>query len=179
MPPPSPLRRPAVARGQNTLQDQVLACLRMEVQEQTNLLKLFSDQQACIIRRESDRVMILVDAIQKQAELVARIRSRRESISAQMAATRSKVSRVVRLGELAARFSSEAQPVLKSLIEDLLRLSDQVRRKANQNQVLLARSIEVIRDLLEELTPTNPARTYENDGRVKISLIGTAAAYRS
>ncbi len=150
----------------------------MEVQEQENLLKLFTEQQTRIIRRESDQVMILVASIQKQAEFVNRIRSRREVLSAQLV-PRARVKRVVRLGELAARFSAASQPVLKSLIEDLMRLSDQVRRKANQNQVLLARSIEVIRDLLEELTPTNPARTYENDGRVKISLIGTAAAYRT
>jgi flagellar biosynthesis/type III secretory pathway chaperone len=70
------------------------------------------------------------------------------------------------------------QPMLRALTDELLRIADHVRRKANQNQMLLARSIEVIRDLLEELTPTNPARTYENDGRVKISLKGTAAAYR-
>jgi flagellar biosynthesis/type III secretory pathway chaperone len=178
MPPPSPLRRPAAVRGQGSMQDQVLACLRMEIQEQGALLGLFAEQQKSIIQRESDRVMMLVDAIQQQIELVHRVRSRREIVVASLV-PRSRVSRTTRLSDLVTRFPAPMQPMLRALTDELLRLADHVRRKANQNQMLLARSIEVIRDLLEELTPSNPARTYENDGRVKISLKGTAAAYKS
>jgi flagellar biosynthesis/type III secretory pathway chaperone len=159
------------------MQDQVLACLRMEIQEQGALLGLFAEQQKSIIQRESDRVMMLVDAIQQQVELVHRVRTRREMVAASLM-MRGRGARSPRLSELVPRFPAPMQPMLRALTDELLRLADHVRRKANQNQMLLARSIEVIRDLLEELTPSNPARTYENDGRVKISLKGTAAAYR-
>jgi flagellar biosynthesis/type III secretory pathway chaperone len=178
MPPPSPLRRPTTVRGQGSLQDQVLACLRLEIQEQGALLGLFGEQQKAIIQRQSDMVMMLVDSIQKQVELVHRVRSRREAVTSSLV-PRSRVSRTLRLSDLVTRFPAPMQPMLRALTDELLRLSDHVRRKANQNQMLLARSIEVIRDLLEELTPSNPARTYENDGRVKITLKGTAAAYKS
>ncbi len=178
MPPPSPLRRPTAARGQGTLQEQVLVCLQMEIKEQTSLLSLFGEQQKAIIQRQSDMVLMLVDSIQKQVAVVNRVRSRREMVTSSLA-PRSRVSRTTRLSDLITRFSAPMQPTLRGLTDELLRLSDQVRRKANQNQMLLARSIEVIRDLLEELTPSNPARTYENDGRVKITLKGTAAAYKS
>ncbi len=160
------------------MQEQVLACLRMEIQEQGALLGLFAEQQKSIIQRESDRVMMLVDSIQKQIDIVHRVRSRREMVVASLA-PRTRPSRGARLSELINRFSTPMQPMLRALTEELVRISDQVRRKANQNQMLLARSIEVIRDLLEELTPSNPARTYENDGRVKITLKGTAAAYKT
>lgn len=172
------MRRPTAARGQGSLQDQVLACLRMEIQEQGALLGLFAEQQKAIVQRESDRVMMLVEAIQRQIELVYRVRSRREMVMASLV-PRSRVSRATRLTDLVTRFPAPMQPMLRALTDELIRLADHVRRKANQNQMLLARSIEVIRDLLEELTPSNPARTYENDGRVKISLKGTAAAYKS
>lgn len=179
MPPPSPVRRPPGQRGPAaSLQDQVLACLRAEIQEHGVLLHIFSEQQKSIIQRESDRVMISVDAVQKQVDVVNRIRSRREMLTSGMV-PRSRVSRTTPLSELVKRFPPPMQPLLQALVDELIRISDQVRRKANQNQMLLARSIEVIRDLLEELTPANPARTYENDGRVKISLSGTAAAYKT
>ena len=165
-------------RGPATPQDQVVACLRAEIQEQGVLLGIFADQQRAIMQRESDRVMIFVDAVQKQVEIVQKVRSRREALTSQMG-PRSRLKRPTPLSELVKHFQSPMQPLLRALVEELLRISDQVRRKANQNQVLLARSIEVIRDLLEELTPANPARTYENDGRVKISLSGTAAVYKS
>ena len=172
------MRRPTAVRGQGSLQDQVLACLRMEIQEQGALLGLFAEQQKAIIQRESDRVMMLVDGIQQQIELVHRVRSRRELLMTSLV-PRGRVTRAPRLSDLVTRFPAPMQPLLRALTDELIRLSDHVRRKANQNQMLLARSIEVIRDLLEELTPSNPARTYENDGRVKITLKGTAAAYKS
>jgi flagellar biosynthesis/type III secretory pathway chaperone len=152
--------------------------LRAEIQEHGVLLSIFSDQQRAIMQRESDRVMIFVEAVQKQVDIVSRIRSKREMLMSQMV-PRSRVTRATSLSELVKLFPPPMQPLLQALVEELLRMSDQVRRKANQNQVLLARSIEVIRDLLEELTPANPARTYENDGRVKISLSGTAAVYKT
>jgi flagellar biosynthesis/type III secretory pathway chaperone len=161
-----------------SLQDQIIGCLRAEIQEHGVLLSVFTDQQKAIMQRESDRVMIFVEGVQRQVDLVNRIRSRREALTAQMV-PRSRITRVTPLSELAKRFPPPMQPLLQALVEELLRIAEQVRRKANQNQVLLARSIEVIRDLLEELTPANPARTYENDGRVKISLSGTAAAYKT
>ena len=92
---------------------------------------------------------------------------------------RVRVTRTTPLSEFIKGFQPAVQPLLRQLVDELLRVSDHVRRKANQNQVLLARSIEVIRDLLEELGPTNSARTYEIDGRVKISLSGTTATYHS
>ena len=174
MPTPSPIRRPVGPRSSGSIQEQVVSCLRMEIQEHGSLLALFSDQQKAIMQRESERVMMLLDAVQRQVEA----RQYREMLMAQIA-PRSKVTRTTSLSELVKRFPPALQPLLRSLVEELLRISDHVRRKANQNQVLLARSIEVIRDLLEELTPTNSARTYENDGRVKISLSGTTAVYRS
>ena len=166
-----------MARGQGSLQEQVLACLRMEIQEQGALLGLFAEQQKAIIDRQSDRVMMLVDAIAKQVDLVTRVRARREQMMTQLV-PRTRISKTTRLMDLVTRFPGPMQPMLRAMVEELTRIADHVRRKANQNQMLLARSIEVIRDLLEELTPVNSARTYENDGRVKISLTGTAAAYK-
>ena len=155
-----------------------MACLRKEIQEHGALLALFSEQQKAIMQRQSERVLMLLDAVQQQVDALHRARNYREMLMAQVV-PRSRVTRTTPLSELVKRFPPAVQPLLRQLVDELLRVSDHVRRKANQNQVLLARSIEVIRDLLEELGPTNSARTYEIDGRVKISLSGTTATYHS
>jgi flagellar biosynthesis/type III secretory pathway chaperone len=152
--------------------------MRVEIQEHGELLALFDEQQRAILGREAARVMDLVDAVQKQVDAVQNARVRREALMAQ-AVSRAKISRDTPLMEIMKRFPVSVQPLLQALGEELLRISDQVRRKANQNQILLARSIEVIRDLLEELSPRGAAKVYENDGRVKITLTGTGAAFKT
>ncbi len=155
-----------------------MACLRKEIQEHGALLALFSEQQKAIMQRQSERVLMLLDAVQQQVDALYRARNYREMLMAQ-SVPRVRVTRTTPLSDFIKGFQPAIQPLLRQLVDELLRVSDHVRRKANQNQVLLARSIEVIRDLLEELGPTNSARTYEIDGRVKISLSGTTATYRS
>ena len=71
-------------RGPATLQDQVVACLRAEIQEHGVLLGIFSAQQKAIMQRESDRVMIFVDDVQRQVDLVQKVRSRRDMLMSQM-----------------------------------------------------------------------------------------------
>jgi flagellar biosynthesis/type III secretory pathway chaperone len=176
---PPPIRRPAGARpGGGSLQDMVIAAMRSEIQEHGALLALFDEQQRAILSRDAARVLALVEAVQKQVDAVHGARSRRENLMAQ-AISRSRLPRDIPLLEFMKRFAPTVQPLLQALVEELMRISEQVRRKANQNQILLARSIEVIRDLLEELSPRGAAKVYENDGRVKITLSGTGAAYRT
>ncbi len=175
---PSPIRRPVGPRSVGSLQDQVIAGMRAEIQEHGALLSLFDEQQKAILNRDAPRVMLLVDAIQKQVDVLQTARSRREMLMAQ-AISKARISRETPLAEVLKRFAPAVQPLLQALLSELLRITDQVKRKANQNQMLLARSIEVIRDLLQEFSPTSAARTYENDGRVKITLSGTGAAYKT
>lgn len=176
---PPPIRRPVGPRpGGGSLQDMVILAMRAEIQEHGALLGLFDEQQRAILGRDAARVMSLVEVVQKQVDAVQGARSRREALMAQ-AVSRARISRETPLLEVMKRFSPAVQPLLQALVEELMRISEQVRRKANQNQVLLARSIEVIRDLLEEISPRGAAKVYENDGRVKITLSGTGAAYKT
>jgi flagellar biosynthesis/type III secretory pathway chaperone len=176
---PPPIRRPAGLRpGGGNLQDMVIGALRSEIEEHGAMLALFDEQQRAILGRDAARVIALVEAVQKQVDAVQNARSRREALMAQ-AVSRARIAQDTPLLEIMKRFSPAVQPLMQALGEELLRISEQVRRKANQNQILLARSIEVIRDLLEELSPRGAAKVYENDGRVKITLSGTGAAYKT
>lgn len=158
--------------------EQVVAALRMEIQEQGALLGLFEEQQKAIIRRDSDRVLYLVDAIARQVEVAQGVRSRREQLMTQ-ALVRARVSPKTPLMALIPQFPVAFQPMMRALIEEVIRIADRVRSKANQNQVLLARSIDLIRELLEEVNPQPGGRIYDEGGTLKIKLSGTGTAYIS
>lgn len=156
--------------------EQVVMAMRGEIQEQGALLGLFEEQQLAIINRDSNKVLTLVALVQKQVDTAQAARSRRELLMAQ-ALRRAKISPQTPLLELVPQFPPALQPLMRALVEEVIRIADRVRVKANQNQVLLARSIDLIRELLEEVSPQPGGRIYDEGGSVKIKLSGTGKAY--
>jgi len=156
--------------------EQMVAAMRSEIQEQGALLGLFELQQKAIVNRDSSKVLLLVGAIQKQVDVAQNARNRRELLMAQ-ALKRARFSPKTPLMALVPQFPPALQPMLRALIEEVIRIADRVRSKANQNQVLLARSIDLIRELLEEVSPQPGGRIYDEGGTLKIKLSGTGTAY--
>ena len=60
------------------------------------------------------------------------------------------------------------RPLVEALATEVNRLIGKVRRRAQQNQMLLARTIEVTQELCEKLKPGTVTRTYAPDGKMKI-----------
>jgi hypothetical protein len=163
-------------RTASSFHEQVVVAMRGEIQEQGALLGLFEEQQRAIIQRDSVKVMSLVTVIQRQVEVAQMARSRREVLMAQ-ALKRARISPQTPLMALIPQFPTALQPLMRALVEEVIRIADRVRAKANQNQVLLARSIELIRELLEEVSPQPGGRIYDEGGSVKMKLSGTGKAY--
>ena len=158
--------------------EQMIAAMRGEIQEQGALLGLFEEQQKAIVARDSDKVLGLVGAIQRQVDVAQMAKARREALMMN-ALQRSRISPKTPLTALLPQFPPAYQPMLRAMIEEVIRVADRVRSKANQNQVLLARSIDVIRELLEEIAPQPGGRIYDEGGSLKIKLSGTGTAYIS
>lgn len=173
---PSPFRPKVGPRAAPSFHEQVVVAMRAEIQEQGALLGLFEEQQRAIINRDSVKVMALVTVIQKQVEVAQMARGRREMLMAQ-ALKRARISPQTPLMQLIPQFPAAIQPLMRALVEEVIRIADRVRAKANQNQVLLARSIELIRELLEEVSPQPGGRIYDEGGSVKMKLLGTGKAY--
>ena len=149
--------------------------LRDEVQEHGALLNLFEEQQAAILRREPDLVLTVADAITKQLELIRSCQQcRKEAVRA--AAIDTGCPEDTSLIKLIPNFSATAWPLLRALVSEVNRLVRQTRRRARQNQMLLARTIEVSQELIQRLNPGTITRTYSADGRVEIGA--TAAEKR-
>lgn len=176
MSPPPPFRPRVGASAPVGFHDQVLSALRAEIQEQGALLGLFEEQQRAIIQRDSARVLSLIIAIQKQVETAITVRNRREIMMGQ-ALRRARISPKTPLTALLPQFPVPKQPLLRALIEEVVRVAERVRSKANQNQMLLARSIDLIREFLDEISPQLGGKIYDEEGALKIKLSGTGTAY--
>lgn len=141
--------------------------LRAEVQEHGALLNLFEEQQAAILRREPDLVLNLAEAITRQLDLIRSCqRQRKDAVRA--TALEAGCAENIPLSALIPHFQTAAQPLLEALMTEVNRLIRQTRRRARQNQMLLARTIETSRLILERLKPGSMSKTYSANGRVEV-----------
>ena len=141
--------------------------LRDEMQEHGALLNLFEEQQAAILRREPDMVLHIAETIARQAELIRECQKRRV-VAMRAAAARAGCAEDTALTKLLPYLPAEALPLLQALISEVNRLVRQTRRRARQNQMLLARTIEASQELLERFNPGTVSKTYSSRGRVEL-----------
>lgn len=146
--------------------------LREELQEHGALLNLFEEQQDAILRRQPDVVLILAEAIAKQAELIRVCQKRRKEV-VRAAAAEAGCPQETSLFGLLPYFPQAARPMLEALVDEVNRLVRQTRRRARQNQMLLVRTIEVSQQVLQRLNPGTVTKTYAANGQIEI---GAAAA---
>ncbi len=146
--------------------------LREEMQEHGALLNLFEEQQAAILRREPDLVLNVAEAITKQAELIRQCQKRRTA-AVRATAAGAGCPEGTSLSRLIPYFPTAAWPLLRALVSEVNRLIRQTRRRARQNQMLLARTIEVSQEILRRLNPGAVTKTYSAQGRVEIGPTAT------
>ncbi len=144
--------------------------LRDELQEHGALLNLFEEQQAAILQRQPDVVLSVADAISEQVELIRECQRRRKDV-VHATATEAGFPKDLPLSGLIQHFPTAAEPLLQALIGEVNRLVRQTRRRARQNQMLLARTIEVSQEILQRISPSTVTRTYSAKGRVEIGAV--------
>ena len=143
--------------------------LREEVTEYGGLLNLFEKQQAAILRREADEVLSVNDSIELQVRILEARRKERELVAHGHAASIGRPADIT-LRELTSFFEEPVRPLLLALIDEVNSLVSRSRRRAQQNQMLLARCIEVSQQIIQRLNPAGVTTTYNPNGRVMISV---------
>lgn len=146
----------------------LIELLRSELEEYGGLLALLEDQQAAIVARAPDRVLEINTSINDQMRTIQMRREAREEFSASLA-VRLEQAPTSTIRELIRFFRQPIQPLMDALIIEINNLVTRARRRAQQNQMLLARSIEVLQDVLRQLNPETMHKVYGADGR---SLFG-------
>lgn len=150
--------------------------LRDEMKEHGGLLNLFDEQQAAILRREPDAVLAVIESISMQARTIDFCRKQREALVKQCAAAVN-LPEESPLSHLLTHFTEAVRPLLQALIDEVNHLISRTKKRARQNQMLLARSIEVSQQILQRLNPEAVTKTYSPKGRVQIAALSARPRY--
>jgi flagellar biosynthesis/type III secretory pathway chaperone len=146
----------------------IAECLRQELAEYGELLRLFEQQQESLFKRDSDNVLRLGSAIEDQARILQDSRVRREQMVTAFAASQNLTDATTIRG-LLPHIEAAARPLLEALINEINHLLHRVRRTSRHNHTLLSRTLELHSETLRQLRPDAFSSTYSPDGRLSIS----------
>lgn len=149
------------------LQEQLITSLRSELEEYGGLLNLLERQQEAVLGRKPDSVLELVTQIDAQIASTHACRKRREATANELACL-SQVQGAATLRKLLPHFRAALRPLIEALADEVNRLIAETKRRAQQNQILLARSVELTQELISHVSPRAVSKTYSARGRMKI-----------
>jgi flagellar biosynthesis/type III secretory pathway chaperone len=157
--------------------ESIVDALRAELAEYGGLLHYFEAQQQSLLARDSAAVLHLSTEIETQTRSAAERREQREQLVATFAREHQQPANAT-LRSLLPLIESAAQPLLEALIAEVNVLLHRVRRANRHNHALLARTVELHQELLQQLRPTAFTKTYSPDGRVSVAAPGASASLR-
>lgn len=138
----------------------LIQALQAELGEYGALLHLFEQQQTCVLRHDSTGYLELNVLVEEQMATLARCRSLRQGLAGAVAREHRKAPETPLL-EMAESLPAARRPLIRALVEEINRLVELARRRAQQNQLLLARCIDTARAVISTL---RPAETYSARG---------------
>jgi hypothetical protein len=141
--------------------------LRMELQEYGGLLALFEEQQNAILCRDPEQVLATQDAIVAQLKMINALRKQREALVLALSPAGG-IAEKVSVRALLPSFAEPVRPLLEALMQEINGLVTRTKRRAKQNQMLLARSSEVSQQISQRLNPESFARPHSARGKIKL-----------
>lgn len=146
----------------------IAECLRAELVEYGELLRLFEVQQISIFNREADDVLRYSGEIEAQAHRVGEVRAQREVTVSEFATSNGQPS-TTSLRAMLPLIEPDARPLLEALINEVNTLLHRVRRTSRHNHSLLARTVEMHQETLQQLRPHAFTKTYSAGGRLAVA----------
>ncbi|PTX90926.1 flagellar protein FlgN [Opitutus sp. ER46] len=156
----------------------IVECLRAELQDYGELLRLFEAQQRSLFNREADQVLLLANEIEAQAQRLSDCRGQRESAVAEFADSLGQ-PRNTSLRAMLPLIEADARPLLEALINEVNALLHRVRRTSRHNHSLLARTVELHQETLQMLRPQSYTKTYSPAGRVSVATTHAPSTLRA
>jgi flagellar biosynthesis/type III secretory pathway chaperone len=153
-------------------------CLRAELQDYGELLRLFEEQQRSLFARDPEAVLHYAAEIEAQAHRLSECRTRRETAVAEFAVRHGQPS-TSSLRSLLPHIEADARPLLEALINEVNALLHRVRRTSRHNYSLLSRTVEMHQETLQQLRPKSFTRTYSPAGRMSMASAVPASTLRA
>jgi flagellar biosynthesis/type III secretory pathway chaperone len=156
----------------------IAECLRDELADYGELLRLFEAQQRSLFNREPDAVLRYANEIEIQANTLGVARTKRERVVAEFAIAHGQPS-TISLRAMLPLIEADARPLLEALINEVNTLLHRVRRTSRHNHTLLARTVEMHQETLQQLRPQSFTKTYSSGGRVSVATAAGASTLRA
>lgn len=152
--------------------------LRAELAEYGELIRLFEAQQRSLFSREPNEVLRYATEIEAQAVVLAGFREARERVVAEFASAHG-YSSGTSLRAMLPAIEPDARPLLEALIHEVNLLLHRVRRTSRHNHTLLARTLELHQEILQQLRPQAFTKTYSPGGRLSVAATQQASTLRA
>jgi hypothetical protein len=128
------------------------------------MLARLDEQQELVIHRVSQELPASVDAVQAQSAIIEATRRQREQTQRQTAVALGLPAEST-LGQISQSAPANYRPLVEALVQENNELLFRVQQRARQNHLLLSRSLELMKNLVESLLPGNPNPTYNEEGQ--------------
>ena len=153
--------------------DAIVSLLRGEMEEYGELLSLFNDQQNAVLRRDADALLAITDDVNAQLA-VAKQRGHERDKTVRLLVSRVAGKDSGSLRAIIHHAPEAARSLIEALVDEVNSLIRRAQRRARQNQMLIARSIEVSQQLIERLSPAAVSKTYSRQGQLKVTTASVA-----
>jgi|GEM_PF-2107865 len=141
--------------------------LRKELEEYGALFNLLDEQQRCICARESESLLALCEAIERQTLQCNQLRKQREQSISCMLDDWGIAREFASMASLIPLFPDTKQPLINALVEQINNNIARIRQKSRQNQLLLSRANEVIEHIIFTVQPQT-VKTYNRKGNISL-----------
>jgi|SRR3954453_17135386 hypothetical protein len=142
--------------------DNLIEALRNELQQYGEMLALLDHQRELVKQRGSDDILHSIAAISAQSAMIQVARETRMFNQRQLAqALKERLDAA--FGTLIPRLPAEYQPLVRALIQENNELLLRVRDRAQENQVLLRRSVDMMQQFITAITPQKRAPSGKDD----------------
>jgi flagellar biosynthesis/type III secretory pathway chaperone len=156
----------------------LVGALRDELQQYGEMLALLDRQQEQVKARAADQVFQSISQIQAQAGAIQNAREAREKCR-RAAARECRQPETVAFVDLIPCLPPDYRPLLRALVEENNHLLVRVRQRVRQNNVLLRRSVELMRELLRTLFPAHQTSVYNGNGHKRAPVLAGRSLYNA
>jgi len=134
----------------------LIEALRNELQQYGEMLALLDHQQELVDQSGADNILQSNSAINTQSATIQTAREKRQSVQQQLAQTINQPTDST-FAQLMPLLPAHYRPLVGALVQENNELLERVRQRAQRNQHLLRRSLELMQRFITTLSPQDHA----------------------
>jgi flagellar biosynthesis/type III secretory pathway chaperone len=162
----------------NSKLEQLVAALRVELQHYGEMLALLERQQHLVIHRATDDLFRSVTDVQQQAEALRLARQDRDLCRIAVTSDLG-LSDSDDFARLIPQLPMNYQPLLQALVDENNQLLIRVQQRAQQNHLLLSRSLELMQRFINSFAPAQETAAYTERGTRPLAGVPSQILYEA